>query len=385
MSATPPPKPVPPKPVPLKSRVVLRPVRSRPEGLLHNPERLEAVRVWLRAPRATAQLERIVRWATLTLSGEAGLCCVMSKSNFRVVATHNLALMQSKVEGFTHTELLLPESITLIDDALVLERLTVALGLHFSPVTMRVVPMRFDGSVIGAVCVFESSPPPALTPSLTQLLSELALEAADSANLAPIAAAQSVVTDHRQAVAALGQQLPLLLFNLDAGGRFAHVEGRVLELLELEATQFLGRSAFEVWRDPRRPAFLDGLRNTLAGTNNAVRNSDLTWREQRFDVWTMPGDSGLTGLALMLEPTHAATSKTEHTSSTDLALVELPNLTVALEFVSGVGGLSYFTAQMQSDSAWQGERLVLSGRGVRIVVERGDLNDLKLSELQPVL
>ncbi len=378
MPATPPSSPLPPKP-----RVVLRPVRPRPEGQLHDAVRLEAVRMWLRAPRGTAQLERIVRWATLTVGGEAGLCCVVSKNHVRIVATHNLALSQFKVEGFAHSDALLPEFTALIDDPLVLERLTVALGLHFSPVALRVVPMRVHGAVIGAICVFESAATPALAPAALQLLYELALEAAGgAADLAPVAAAQPVVTEGRQAaVATLGQHLPLLLFSVDAGGRFAHVEGRVLELLELEASQLLGQSAFDVWRDL---AFLELLRRSLGSADRAVTHSDFTWREQRFDSWVTPCESGLAGIALMLESTSVAVAATKRSRPTELALVELPNLTVALEFVNGVGGLSYFTAEMHSDAAWPGERLVLSGRGVRIVVERGDLSDLKPSERQPV-
>ena len=363
---------------PLKPRVTLRPIRSRFDGLLHSSERLEAVRAWLRAPRATAQLERIVRWAALTAHGDAALCCVVSKGNLRIVATYNLALGQFKFEGFAHTELLLPEFATKIEDEQGLERLTSALGLHFVPGAMRVIPMRFHGYVIGAVCVFERSAARVLASSALQLLSELALEAADSAYLAPIAAVPAVETDNRQAVATLGQQLPVLLFNLDTGGRFAHVEGRALELLELEATQLLGRSAFEVWRDPSHPVFLETLRHTLVTASSAVNNSVFTWREQRFNTWMTPCGPGLTGLALMLEPTDAA-AEPKRSSQPDLALIELPNLTAALEFVNGVGGLRHFEAQMQRDSAWQGERLVLSGRGVKIVVERGNLSDLELT------
>ena len=361
---------------PTKPRVVLRPIRSRAEGLLHSAERLEAVRAWLRAPRATAQLERIARWATLTAGGDAALCCLVSKGNLRIVATHNLALGQFKFEGFAHSDLLVSEFITKIEDAPVLERLTSALGLHFNPASMRVVPLRFHGYVIGAICVFDRSATQVLAPSAVQLLSELALEAADSAYLAPVAAPNPVVTDNRQAVATLGQQLPVLLFNLDTGGRFAHVEGRALELLEIEATQLLGRSAFEVWRDLRQPEFLETLRHTLVAANSAVSNGVFTWREQRFNTWMTPCGPGLTGLALMLESTDAATKRT---SPMDLALVMLPNVPVALEFVNGVGGLRHFTSEMQRDPAWQGERLVLRGRGVKIVVDRGNLNDLELS------
>ena len=368
MSATPPQRP----------RVVLRPIRSRFDGLLHSPERLEVVRAWLRAPRSTAQLERIARWATLTAYGDAGLCCVVSKGNLRIVATHNLALGQFRFEQFAHTDVLLPDFTTKVEDEQVLERLTAALGLHFVPASMRVVPMRFQGYVIGAVCVFDRSASRVLAPPAMQLLTELALEAADSAYLTPAAAANPAVeTDNRQAVVTLGQQLPVLLFNLDTGGRFAHVEGRALELLELEATQLLGRSAFEVWRDLTHPEFLETLRHTLVSASSAVNNSVFTWREQRFNTWMMPCGPGLTGLALMLELTDAAAANTSRSSQSDLALVALPNVSVALEFVNGVGGLRHFTAQMQRDPAWQGERLVLSGRGVKIVVDHGDLNDLK--------
>ena len=363
---------------PTKPRVVLRPIRSRFDGLLHSAERLEAVRAWLRAPRATAQLERIVRWATLSADGDAGLCCVVSKGNMRIVATYNLALGQFKFDRFAHSDALLSEVTSKIDDGPLLEGLTAALGLHFVPASMRVVPMRFHGYVIGAICVFERVAARGLTSPAMQLLAELALEAADSAYLAPSAAVSAVVTDNRQAVALLGQQLPVLLFNLDTGGRFAHVEGRALELLEIEATQLLGRSAFEIWRDPTHPDFLEALRHTLVSANSAVNNGVFTWREQRFSAWMTPCGPGLTGLALMVDSSQAA-AFTSPLSQADLATVALPNVAVALEFVNGVGGLRHFEFEMQRDPAWQGERLVLSGRGVRIVVERGNLGDLELT------
>jgi Domain of unknown function (DUF4388) len=57
-------------------------------------------------------------------------------------------------------------------------------------------------------------------------------------------------------------------------------------------------------------------------------------------------------------------------------LVVLPNLHAALEFVRGTGGAQHFRAQMQRSPRWTEERLVLSGRGLTIVVVQGELNDV---------
>ena len=56
-------------------------------------------------------------------------------------------------------------------------------------------------------------------------------------------------------------------------------------------------------------------------------------------------------------------------------LVVLPNIHVALDFVSGVGGTEHFTASLEQDPHWN-DHLTLRGRGMRIVVLHGKLEDL---------
>ena len=56
-------------------------------------------------------------------------------------------------------------------------------------------------------------------------------------------------------------------------------------------------------------------------------------------------------------------------------LLILPTLEVAVTFASSIG-LEHFTADLQSDSSWQGQRVVLTGRGFRVVSIKGTLSDL---------
>jgi PAS domain S-box-containing protein len=56
-------------------------------------------------------------------------------------------------------------------------------------------------------------------------------------------------------------------------------------------------------------------------------------------------------------------------------LVVLPNIHVALDFLSGVGGTEHFTASLEQDPRWN-NHVTLRGRGMRIVVLHGTLEDL---------
>jgi PAS domain S-box-containing protein len=56
-------------------------------------------------------------------------------------------------------------------------------------------------------------------------------------------------------------------------------------------------------------------------------------------------------------------------------LVVLPNIHVALDFLSGVGGTEHFTASLEQDPRWN-NHVTLRGRGMRIVVLHGKLEDL---------
>ena len=56
---------------------------------------------------------------------------------------------------------------------------------------------------------------------------------------------------------------PIVLFAVDAAGRFTLSEGRGLETLGLEPGQMVGQSAFEVYRDA--PRIVENLKRALAG------------------------------------------------------------------------------------------------------------------------
>ncbi len=53
----------------------------------------------------------------------------------------------------------------------------------------------------------------------------------------------------------------------------------------------------------------------------------------------------------------------------------LPTVQVALAFASSVG-LEHFRAELQRDPSWEGERVVLTGRGFRVVAVTGRLDEL---------
>jgi PAS domain S-box-containing protein len=56
-------------------------------------------------------------------------------------------------------------------------------------------------------------------------------------------------------------------------------------------------------------------------------------------------------------------------------LLILPTLEVAVTFAISIG-LEHFQANLQSDPSWKGQRVVLSGRGFRVVAIQGSLDDL---------
>lgn len=63
------------------------------------------------------------------------------------------------------------------------------------------------------------------------------------------------------------------------------------------------------------------------------------------------------------------------TATTTQGLLILPTLEVAVTFASSVG-LEHFQAELQSDPSWTGQRVVLIGRGFRVVAIKGTLSDL---------
>jgi PAS domain S-box-containing protein len=68
-------------------------------------------------------------------------------------------------------------------------------------------------------------------------------------------------------------------------------------------------------------------------------------------------------------------NESNHDGQQQNGLVVLPNIHVALDFLGGVGGSEHFTASLEHDSRWN-DHITLRGRGMRIVVLHGKLEDL---------
>jgi PAS domain S-box-containing protein len=77
--------------------------------------------------------------------------------------------------------------------------------------------------------------------------------------------------------------LPVILFSIDSNGIFTLSEGRGLETLSLEASQVVGQSVFDVYRD--HPAILDTIRRSLQGESFT---SVVQVGEEYFETWYTP-------------------------------------------------------------------------------------------------
>ncbi len=80
-------------------------------------------------------------------------------------------------------------------------------------------------------------------------------------------------------------------------------------------------------------------------------------------------------LALEVAKRHDENEGSNTSNEEQNGLVVLPNIHVALDFVSGVGGSEHFTANLEHDARWN-DHVTLRGRGMRIVVLHGKLEDL---------
>jgi PAS domain S-box-containing protein len=80
-------------------------------------------------------------------------------------------------------------------------------------------------------------------------------------------------------------------------------------------------------------------------------------------------------LALEVAKRHDETEGSNTSNEEQNGLVVLPNIHVALDFVSGVGGSEHFTANLEHNARWN-DHVTLRGRGMRIVVLHGRLEDL---------
>ena len=80
-------------------------------------------------------------------------------------------------------------------------------------------------------------------------------------------------------------------------------------------------------------------------------------------------------LALEVAKRHDENEGSNTSNEEQNGLVVLPNIHVALDFVSGIGGSEHFTANLEHDARWN-DHVTLRGRGMRIVVLHGKLEDL---------
>ncbi|MDT8324010.1 MAG: PAS domain S-box protein, partial [Bacteroidota bacterium] len=77
--------------------------------------------------------------------------------------------------------------------------------------------------------------------------------------------------------------LPVILFSIDRGGVFTLSEGRGLDTLGLEASQVVGQSVFDVYRD--QPTILDTVRRSLQGE---AFTSVVQMGDEYFETWYTP-------------------------------------------------------------------------------------------------
>ncbi len=149
-------------------------------------------------------------------------------------------------------------------------------------------------------------------------------------------------------------------------GRIAHVEhsnlpplDAILEVFALES----GRFAFNATPTPVTPTI--NFDPTMLALE-AARRTDEVRRNSVHRIEEAPEE----------RQTQAAPSSiTPNTPSDSEGVIVLANAHLALEFVTGVGGIKHFKASLESNLAWGGNKVVLHGRGLKIVVLNGTLND----------
>ncbi len=149
-------------------------------------------------------------------------------------------------------------------------------------------------------------------------------------------------------------------------GRIAHVEhsnlpplDAIIEVFALES----GRFAFNATPTPVTPTI--NFDPTMLALE-AARRTDEVRRNSIHRIEEAPEE----------RQTQAAPSSiTPNTPSDSEGVIVLANAHLALEFVTGVGGIKHFKASLESNLAWGGNKVVLHGRGLKIVVLNGTLND----------
>ncbi len=135
------------------------------------------------------------------------------------------------------------------------------------------------------------------------------------------------------------------------GGRIVQIDHPELTGMEAAVNAFtIARGSFEFTALQHLPESSLQINPLIVALEVARRNDETT----RSGEWPAP---------------------TQNADAPTQGLLILPTLEVAVTFASSIG-LEHFQAELQSDPSWTGQRVVLSGRGFRVVAVQGALGEL---------
>ena len=149
------------------------------------------------------------------------------------------------------------------------------------------------------------------------------------------------------------------------GGQIVHIDHPHLTGMEAAVSAFAMRTGsfeFTALHQPPESSVEISLLNVALEV--ARRNDEA----KRSGEWPAPAHP-MSAHPVSVHPVSA------HPAPTTQGLLMLPTLEVAVTFASSIG-LEHFQASLQSDPSWQGQRVVLTGRGFRVVAIEGALGDL---------
>lgn len=167
------------------------------------------------------------------------------------------------------------------------------------------VPVFMGGEAWGTLSFSSPAPLDApLSPADHDLIRVLAAWVSGALERQARADALAAQNRHLQVVV---DQAPIVLFALDAEGRFTLSEGRGLQALGVEAGALIGANVFDVYRDATDA--VDALRRVLAG-------EEQTWTAQvgdlHYEAWAAPSFdergrvTGATGVSVDVTDIHQA-------------------------------------------------------------------------------
>jgi PAS domain S-box-containing protein len=146
-------------------------------------------------------------------------------------------------------------------------------------------------------------------------------------------------------------------------GRIAHVEHSDLPPLDAILEAFAlerGRFAFNATPNPVTPTI--NFDPTMLALEAARRLDELRRAEDLRD-------------ARQISTLQVPVPQASPLPNDSEGVIVLANSRLALEFMTGVGGVEHFRPSLESNPAWSGNKVVLHGRGLKIVVLDGTLND----------